>query len=401
MSKSKPTITNIDIQDVTYDLDKHFGQIKQHLLELLPTKKRQTIEFVINNSNTRLANAIRRTLIEELPVKILHVNLEDIEKDEEFLILDEFIDRLNAIHIDQSTPDTATFRLDVVNTDMEKRISHVYSGQIEGLGNKAESRCRIAELSPGKHLRAENIHIKTGYGYDHISHSLTCGITYKPIDYVNVSCINNRGFIEKGMALTSYVLPLAKKSKSSLNNRTIHDERILFVPDPKLKEMVSSTVRGRLENFSIQIAKDVQFHSSANSHPSTFYMKVETYGTIEPRALMKMACVNIRDRLQAVHDGLEPYLKDARAEPSNVNVIVNVMPNRIEVRIIGETHTIGEMLIYNVWRLDPAVGNVKKRLTHQLDREVVLTVMHAQPVRILMDACQLGMDDVTAVSNHF
>lgn len=395
-------VTNIENKAIVYDLSK-WPKFDAKLRALLPTRKREIISFVLRNTDTPTANGLRRTLIEELPVKILHLGVGDIETDEEYLIRDELIDRIHSIPIDQSVSADAIFSIDIVNTDVTKRIGHIYSGDISG-DNKvkdfSDKRFRIAELHPGKFLQVNNIRILQGYGYMHANFMLTCGIRYKPLDFIDVTRVNTRGFLERGMASTEYVLAEAKKKKASLTELSLQQEKILFIPSSECKDHMSEVGRSKLDSY-IVINKDVEFHSSSVSHPTVYYLEVETLGTVPAYDLIKMACDNLVARFQKIHDGLEVYLKDVMAEPTDVNIKVNITQKNSKITIIGETHTVAEVLVCNVQKLDPMVANVSKHIIHPMTRAVEINIMHAEPIRILMDACKMAVANYTIIGKSF
>jgi len=397
-------VTNIVVSDVKYDLTA-FKKYEDRLKPLLPTRKREIISFVLRNTDTPTANGLRRTLIEEMPVKILTATVADIETDEEFLIRDELLDRIHATPIDQNLKEDAVFKIDVLNNDTSKRIGHVYSSEILPLAGSAQdfsagrlcdTKFRIAELHPGKHLRVKNINVLIGYGYMHANFALTCGIRYRPLDFIDVWYVNERGFIERGMTRTEDVLAATK----GFNDITIHDERILFIPSAECKAHMSEAGLSRISNFSTVINKGVKFHSSSTSHPTEYLLEVETLGTVPARKLIQTACLNIIDRLKHISEGLEIYLKDPEAV-SDGDIIANITQSLTKVEIKGETHTIGEILVYNVQKLDPSIANVSKHVIHPMIRSIIINIVHAEPIRILMDACKMGITNYEKISSGF
>jgi len=80
--------------------------------KLLPTVlKPQRYEFTIVGVDNAIANAIRRVLCLELPVKALVCNYEDIETDDAHVIPEVIVKRLRMIPLLQSCPAAATFSL--------------------------------------------------------------------------------------------------------------------------------------------------------------------------------------------------------------------------------------------------------------------------------------------------
>ncbi len=395
-------VTNIDVRDIKYDLTK-WKPYETKLKELLPTKKREIVSFILRNTDTPTANGLRRTLIEELPVKILHTTVGDIETDEEFLIRDELIDRIHSVPIEQSVKTDATFSIDFLNTDTTTRIGHLYSGDIKrhgsakDLSNLMDSKFRIAELHPGKHLRVNNITILTGYGYMHANFMMVCGIAYKPLDFIDVTLVNERGFFVRGMANTETVLG---DVKGKFDEVSIHKEKILYMPAGH-KEHMSTANLERIASYTQVVNKNVEFKSCSVSHPSVYMLEVETLGTMPARELISTACENLIGRFQKIYDGLETYLKNPNGSATDPDVVADITQTLTRISLKGESHTVGEILVYNVQKLDSGVSNVSKNIIHPMIRTVVIQIVHAEPIRIIMDACKLAIKNYDSISHFF
>ena len=399
MSKLKlPTVSNIEVREITYNVSGIYKKYENEIKALLPKKKRQIISFVIKNTNAKIANGIRRTLIEEMLIKILDVEIEDIDTDEEYLIRDEFRDRINLIPIDQSINVDSTFTIDMVNTDTNAPWSRVYSEDIHGA--PCDGNFSIAELRPGKHLKVTDIYVSEGYGYENAKFSPVSGIRYRPVDYVDVNIVNANGFFNRAMVHVSDVLPAAKAKKSGTNEINIHNLRILIIPDASYRDMISESYKKKIANYDVVITKKMETHSSMHTMPEMYFLEVETLGTVPAKQLIKQACQSIYDRLKVVRDDLKPYEKDHETEPGTV-VHVEFTADLVKVNIKNETHTIGEIIAMNVFLLDPSVPLVNKKLIHPLERTVTININHAEPIKILIDACELGMNQIMAVAKAF
>lgn len=394
-------ITNITESKIEYDLSK-WAKYESKLKPLMPTMPREHITFAIRNTDTATANGLRRTLIEELPVKILHAEVSDIDTNEEYLIRDELLDRIRAIPINQSVNSDQKFTIDVVNTNKSQRINHVYSSQISGNehGKLADKMYRIAELHVGRYLRVDNIRTIEGYGYMHANFRLTCGVEYRPLDYIDVYKVTERGYIDRGMAEMNSVLTEAKKKKSGLNEFNIQNEKILFIPSDVHKEHMSKANKDRLSTYLI-IEKDITFHSSSLTHPKAYILGFETLGTMPAREIAKMACLNLASRFKKISEGLLPYLKDTTAEPIDINVSATITQSSTQIKLGGETHSIAEVLVNNIQKLDPAVANVKKRMIHPLERSILIEIIHAEPVKIVIDACKMAIKNYETLGAAF
>lgn len=131
----------------------------------LPTGKRDKVTLNINQDTT-IANAVRRTLIEELPFKVLITPPDNITTDEN-LTNDFITGRLRLIPISQKYDDLQG-SLFVRNND--PGIMTVYTSDIKFTNKGQEvSVCdgtyRIATLTCGKYLRINNIKTEVHTGY--------------------------------------------------------------------------------------------------------------------------------------------------------------------------------------------------------------------------------------------
>jgi hypothetical protein len=59
------------------------------------------------------------------------------------------------------------------------------------------------------------------------------------------------------------------------------------------------------------------------------------------------------------------------------------------------------MIAMNVHHLDPGIAYVNKKLVHPLKRDIVINIIHAEPIKILMDACLLGITNIMAIEKAF
>ena len=400
MSKKTPQVSNVEVETLGYKIEGIYKKHEAQLKALLPEKLKQRISIVLKNTNTRVANGLRRTIIEEMPIKVLNVDVENIETDEEYLIRDQLCDHIALIPLDQDVPNNMVFELDYVNDNAEDRLDDVFSEDIYKQSGSGPStpfglRFKLAEMHPTKHLRVKDIHVIEGYGYTHAKFIPVGAVNYEILDYIEITEITDRGFLAKQMVKTSDVLAATK----GFNERTIHNERILVIPHSSHKAKVPAERAIRLNKFSITINKKLRYWNSSEVHPEVFRLTFNTLGNYPAKKLIKDGCKNICNRLQDVYDHLEPFLKDHMAPPSHL-VHARITPDITHVDIYGETHTIGEILIYNVWRIDPNVALVNKTLIHSLERDITINIIHGDPIRILMDACKMGIDDFKAIEKQ-
>jgi DNA-directed RNA polymerase subunit L len=90
------------------------------LAHLVPKRTKYSAELALRNCRNTIPNALRRTIMSELDIVGFIVNYTDIDTNDKHLfdMLDLLIQRFKMVPVDQKTPLTCMFQLDVAN-DME------------------------------------------------------------------------------------------------------------------------------------------------------------------------------------------------------------------------------------------------------------------------------------------
>lgn len=122
----------------------------------------------IKNIRAAEANAIRRVILNELPVFILHAEYEDIETDDAYPIGEMLQGAINRIPIKQTARDGAKYTLEIKNDSADPR--YVTAGDFKGpdAGSLFNSEFILLSLNPGCFIRitARVIQVK---GYKGVS----------------------------------------------------------------------------------------------------------------------------------------------------------------------------------------------------------------------------------------
>lgn len=152
--------------------------------KLLPTVlKPQRYEFTIVGVDNAIANAIRRVLCLELPVKALVCNYEDIETDDAHVIPEVIMKRLRMIPLLQSCPAAATFSL---NATAGADVTDVKTAEIKPAkgGPMFNDTITLLSLQPGRSIKIKNIRVQTlpGTGLGDGMHATAFNVVSLPID---------------------------------------------------------------------------------------------------------------------------------------------------------------------------------------------------------------------------
>lgn len=195
----KITIESLSIKK-TKELDEIIKLIEKHgtknAQNLLPKSDKKKLYFELHNSNSAFANAIRRTLIDELPTKCMAVDSKNIYSDDKFISRsdDVLINNISLIPIKQNIEskyfETHDIGLDIFN-DTDDIIEIKVSDIIVRKKDKKESASTLfpdtniilTYLRPGKQLRINNIRLEEGYAYKNAcKFTLLNNVMYRPLD---------------------------------------------------------------------------------------------------------------------------------------------------------------------------------------------------------------------------
>lgn len=216
--KNAPILTDLKVSSIDLKKSKspHFNKVLSYIKELYadplglfpPVKHRVSCTL---NASSSLANAIRRTLMEEIPVQALSVD--DIQTNDKFILVDTVIKAVQTIPIVQNhfTQDQVKkMSLQVINRS--PNIITVYSGDIKGLfesSDRSSKHIFITKLHPGKSLSLSGFKLISGYGYEDAScFSLLSNLTYSALDENRSSTVTNFDCFHLGYTTRGTVEPL-------------------------------------------------------------------------------------------------------------------------------------------------------------------------------------------------
>lgn len=177
------------------------------VIALLPTVNiQQTCEFDLHGVDNAIANALRRTVMGEIPVRTMNFDMSDLSTDNKFILVDMIQTRFRMIPIRQTA--SGTFKLSCVNNTTA--LMRVFSSEITRVtGPKHDifnETFELFTLYPGQYLRIDNIYIDTGYGYTHACHTVaTSGrilpLSEKPWDEFTQTGVHSSESAEKSFRL--------------------------------------------------------------------------------------------------------------------------------------------------------------------------------------------------------
>lgn len=293
---------------------------------LLPADK-EKVSFTLT-AETCIANAFRRVMIEEIPVRVMVVDLKNVKTSEEYPS-DWLATRLTQIPIKQ-----VEFVASLCKRNTTGEIMEIMSGDIEFVvdGRKTPAAeivdvtYPVLQLSPDKTVEIKNIRTEVQLGYGQ-----GCG-----------SCVGN------------------------LVYRQMRDRPTHLVLDTPTS------------------AKLPEFKQSPTLIPHA--ISFNTVGTLRGAEIIPTVCDILADRLVKIRD----FLAD-KNRVDNVNISLTTESHLSEVpifrlKIHDESFTIGEMLSRYTYLQDTGIPYVGSSITHPTERVCLLTWKHPAGPDIVVKA---------------
>ena len=138
--------------------------MKKHGIEnpkkLLPDFPRLKLDFEVNDSYSGFANAIRRTLIEEIPVYCMDFEIQDFNTEDKFLLYDFVLKQINLIPINQDINNIDKIKISLFKINKTNKEIKIKSGDIEVKSNQKlinDNNIVLFKLKPGKKIYIKNI----------------------------------------------------------------------------------------------------------------------------------------------------------------------------------------------------------------------------------------------------
>lgn len=163
------------------------------LQHLVPKEVNQVLSFELIDSNCSFANALRRTIKNEIPVRYLTVSISDIFTTDPWIDNQIIRNRIEMIPIPQDTPIGSTFSIRFENTSDE--YVDVLSSEIKQRGASPKGMLQdipICSINASYSFVVENITVSETYGYIN-SRAAIGRVGYEILnhDMVNLSAANS------------------------------------------------------------------------------------------------------------------------------------------------------------------------------------------------------------------
>lgn len=437
MSAKREIIKNFGIKEITPNFEiEPFHKYSTQLKKLWTDRKMYEVAFDLEGVSDKIANAIRRTALTELEVKALTFDVSTIQTNINFIIADELLDRIQFLPIVQDIPDDAIFSISIVNSGSDREVlysSHIVSdsgkekkdGGKDKKGEKDKEtketkenkvswipqRFHLAELRPGEYLHIPKITVVRGKGQNHGMFSMTSDYCYRNLDFMDVAMINIKGNRLDKMVSVRQVAERIKElklSKELIPNNVLAYKRILVIPNADYKKLISDDEQSKIDmanydyillNPAVRpspVEKENELtdtwiteRSSLIESSTEFRIKFYITNRIEPETLLPIICTNMINRLQMILDDMI-IIGSGKVSIRTDPVTVKHGPDSIVVdmwkmRIKGETHTIGHLIVKHLVMLDPDLPFARPHMDHPQDTNVTIQIIHPEPEKICKD----------------
>lgn len=317
-------------------------------LSLLPNNSWHEISFSLT-TYASFANCIRRTLIEELPVKCLSIEDENIRSDDEYVINFLLKKNINLIPINQdfNHNNYSIMLLKKNNTpniiDVKASDIRIFLKKSEFKKEKVDTSLLIPEqniillrLRPGKKLEINNMKIVTGFSKDDASRfSLLDNVSYEIVDMMPFDIHNKTG--------------------------------------------------------DRSIVKD----------PTKFKLSVTTTGNISPNHLVELMCSTLEERFNKCKKYITTYKNESKESKiyASDHLTVSYKSNIYEYRFIGEYVTIIYPIAHRAFIIDPNVPFCAPSV-ERYDTEIgIIKINHLNSSELLIEAIDAILEDIKILKN--
>lgn len=282
------------------------------LSKKIPSVVNQTVAFELRDANCALANAIRRTLMSEMPIKHLTVSLADIKTTDPYIVGELIRKRIEMIPISQSINEDSAFA--ILFENKEDEYIDVMSSEIKLNGVSSSKDITpfipICDINSGTSFSVNDIRVIESYGYSNSRVSIG-RVAYEIID---------------------------------------HDMNL----------------------------------PSNTSYPTSFRLEVETPGVINPVEMVKKAIECLSHRLDAI---------DFSAAVIEFDIY--------KLTIRNETHSIGRLLSWYIFHLNPTIKYVASRVPHPSTRECVIDIHHPKAEELCKKAIDMIQSELKSLAKVF
>lgn len=156
-------------------------KIPQDLERLMPNLFHpREVKLRITGINNAEGNAIRRTLMNELPVQVMTFDYADMETNDDFIIFEMIQQRFKLVPVAATASPDARFSLEITNNSGSE--IYVYSRDIRGAKLPFNGTFPLIALKARKYIKIKNIRLQSDYAYNNAAHCAAYNCVLRPTE---------------------------------------------------------------------------------------------------------------------------------------------------------------------------------------------------------------------------
>lgn len=350
-------VKNVKINEINFDkknfkdFDKCIEYVKlidTDYKKYLPKNSSHCVEFELIDTNADFANCIRRFLLDEIYINSMHVDVDDIVTNDNFILSDLFKKNIELIPFTQRISDEEikdiNISLNITNTTDD--IINIYSRDITitdkknnqmNVDNYFSGNIPLITLHSNKSIECKKINIVNGCGKEDAGKfCLLSNLSYEILD----------------------VIPLDEQKF----NRT--------------------------------------GHSSLISDPQHFKLSYKTHRNIEPKTIMHMCCNQLINRLQNILKEFNSIKDDSTSYFSDL-LEVELKEDVKLYHFKNEYWTIGNIIARYGYLEFKDVKFICSCIIHPSIEESIVKIIHGESTKILKSAIKKILDDLEILKKAF
>ena len=364
------------------------------------------IQLELKNVNAGIANGIRRVAMQNIPVKAMIANIQELEStDPEVRRLYSVIrDNIGLVALDQKIDEATEFSIELKNTtdfDMTVKSDHikVVKGKITE-SNYILKGVALFKLAPKCSFRC-GIFVRKNTALDSVYHTITRKIKYKVTDFIDVDILNYTGNTSEGMVKREDLSDLLP----GLTKKPLHELKVLIIPDinyekrypqkflenPKLfydkYDVVIKNPRCNTDPELHPMQWDNNFiynYSSTEAMPRDFELNFKVFGNIPPK-----------DYIYLIFDTFIQKLTTIKSQFTRPEKVQNQSTYEYSRYLFfGENETFANIIRHAMFALDPDISHLRMEKIHKTIDMIAIHFIHPDGEKLLFNAIDKSIKDL-------
>jgi hypothetical protein len=394
---TKLTIENISVKNKKIDMNDHMKKLLELMkknnmdgMKMLPQSEWSEVQFVIKNSYSGFANAIRRILISELETYCLDLPADGyIKTDEEFIQgrTDALIKNINLLPINQEIIDLNKYKISLLKTNTTPEVIDVKASDIF-----------ITE----KHSK---IHLET---LEHLKKASSAVISY---DFkLSEEVIKKKEY--KSDLDVKKILPDSNIRIASLRpGKTLHITDLFYNKGIAMDDCAKFSL---LDNVSYKPINIKVFDYIKNEglrsieyNPTDFEIKFRTCANITVKRVISLLVERFNFLLDGIEKNILEYIKSPNKnyfanDVIEVNIIEDEKKEKIFIYKIKEQYfTSINAIAQKCYLLDESIPFCTGGVERYDTKVGVLKLKHAEPNKLILDAVKDIRKEIDIFSKAF